>query len=414
MKWIKVKRLTLMGCLWAASGVFGQDQAISRQALLAAIQQGAEYAATVLLDDSGKCRCDYDLLDGQWRDYEPAWHTGQLIYALLRSYEVSQKSRYLEYAQKAGRWWVGLAITDHPVLKGMVRAIHGDGIQYIIFSTVSDGTAGLFRLSQHSGDPLYARAATQAGEWMYQHMWEPSSQMFYDAVDPETGQVMKSASPFWPEKTNQGLNDVARPNNEGSLFKDMYLFTRDEKYKSIFLQMCNSLVNKQDSLGLWMDFTPNDISKGTFHPRFHLWYAESLLEGYDLCLDRRYLQAALKTARFYATVQQKNGAFYYTNNLDGSADPYSISGSTTAFAGLVWLRLKRTAVTDEFDQNISRSLHWLLDHRYPAAHADKNLAGGFMEIRCKASKANLRILHRDLATSFGLRFLTDYYDANFK
>ncbi len=390
-----------------------QGAIVTGPEVLSAIRQGADYACHVLLDENGKSRCDYNLLDGTWQDYEPAWHTGQLIYALTRAYDVTLDRQYVTYAKKAGDWWTGLAITDHDKLKGMVRAIHGDGIEYIVFATISDGTAGLFRLYQRTGEERYARIPSEAGDWMLRHMWEPQSRMFYDAVDPQTGEVMKIKSPFWPEKQKQALTDVARPNNEGSLFKDMYRFTKNEKYKTIFLEISAGLLEKQDEHGLWMPFTPNDIVKGTFHPRFHLWYAESLLEAYELTKEDRFLQAALRTGRFYTQVQQKNGAFYYANNLDGTADPYSISGSTTAFAGILWLRLKHYAKSTEFDQYIQRSLTWLLANRYATDHADKNLAAGFIEIRSKAGKGKLRILQRDIATSFALRFLADYYEANF-
>jgi hypothetical protein len=395
---------------WSAD--LAQNTPIPDEQILSAIREGGRYAAKVLLDERGKSRCDYSLLEGTWQDYEPAWHTGQLILGLLRAFEITGDSQLLAAAKRAGEWWISLAITNHPKLNGMVSAIHGDGIDYIIFATISDGSAGLFRLSRTTGDDRFARIPTQAGEWMFEHMYEPNSRMFYDAVDPRSGEVMKTWNPFWPEKDKQGLNDVARPNNEGSLYKDMYEYTRNEKYKKLFLELCESLLEKQGPEGLWMQFTPNDQVKGTLHPRFHLWYAESLLEGYALSHDNRFLQAALKTGRFYTKIQQPNGAFYYSNNLDGSADTYSISGSTSAFAGLFWLRLKSYAHTSEFDAPIQKSLQWILKNRYGTDHPDKNLAGGFIEIRTKARKAGLRILQRDIATAFALRFLADYYQSN--
>lgn len=406
------KRIFGMLCIVCGLGnALAQRPTVPAEQIVAAIRDGGRYAAKVLLDEHGKSRCDYSLLDGSWHDYEPAWHTGQLILGLLRAYEITSDKDLLAAAKRAGEWWISLAITDHPKLAGMLSAIHGDGIDYIIFSTISDGSAGLFRLYRTTGDERFARVPTRAGEWMYKHMYEPNSRMFYDAVDPRSGVVMKTWSPFWPDKEKQGLNDVARPNNEGSLYKDMYEYTGDESYKKLFVELCESLLEKQGEEGLWMAFTPNDQSKGTLHPRFHLWYAESLLEGYALTHDSRYVEAALKTGRFYTKIQQPNGAFYYSNNLDGSADTYSISGSTSAFAGLFWLRLKSYAQTDEFDLAIQKSLRWILDNRYGADHADKNLAGGFMEIRSKARKAGLKILQRDIATAFALRFLADYYQS---
>lgn len=381
-----------------------------KENILEAMIAGADYTADVLLDENGKSRCDYNLLEGRWYDYEPPWHTGQLIYALVDVYSVTQDQKYLDAARRAGDWWVGLEIKDHPKLKGMVRSVHGDHAgEVIVFATMSDGSAGLYKLYEATGNKRYADVPTQAGDWMLKHMYVPEHGVFYDSVDPETGEVMKEDSPFWPDKQKQELFDVSRPNNEGSLYKDMFEYTGKEKYRTVFIALCESLVEKQGPEGLWMRFTPNHREDGSFHPRFNLWYAESLLEGYDLTGDTRYLDAALKTARMYAKTQKADGTFYYKNYLDGKANRNSLSGSTVAFAGIVWLRLKGYGVGDEFDENIEKSLEWTLANRFSADHPDKNLAGGFIELRTRKRFGKLWITHRDVGTSFALRFLVDYY-----
>ena len=113
--------------------------------ILKAIAVGADYAAFTLLDEKGQSRCDYNMTEGKWYEYEPPWHTGQVIYALVESYETTGEQKYLEAAKKAGDWWTSLEIKDHPKLKGMLNAVHGDHAgQVIVFATVSDGSAGLF------------------------------------------------------------------------------------------------------------------------------------------------------------------------------------------------------------------------------------------------------------------------------
>jgi rhamnogalacturonyl hydrolase YesR len=379
-----------------------------------AVTSCADYMAEVLLDSSGKSRCDYELLQGKWHDYEPPWHTGQIIFALVEAYRLTGEETYLKAAKRAGDWWVGLRIKDHPVLNGMVRAIHGDGINNIVFATVSDGTAGLFRLYEATGERKYAEVPTSAGKWMLAHMYEPGRRMFYDCVDPATGSVLKERSPFWPDKQTQTFYDVARPNNEGSLFKDMYQFTKDEQYRRIFLELCESLLATQDTNGLWMDFVPNDKRDGSFHPRFNLWYAESLLEGFELVKDPRYLEAARRTARTFARFQQKDGTIYYTNYLDGSSNKNSICGSAVAFAGIVWLRLLQHGAGEEFRPNIERSLAWLLRNRYAPDHPDRNLARAILETRVRTKRSGIWMTQRDIATSFGVRFLCDYMNKMMK
>jgi uncharacterized protein YyaL (SSP411 family) len=392
----------------------GAAQTLDKQTeaeVLKAINSCATYLSEVVLDPQGKSRCDYQMLEGKWYDYEPPWHTGQVVYALVEAYRITKDERFLRAARRGGDWWVGLQIHDHAALNGMVRAIHGDGSDYIVFATVTDGTAGLFRLFDVTGEKRYADVPTSAGKWMLEHMYIPKERMFYDCVEPNTGNVMKTWSPFWPDKSEQTLFDVSRPNNEGSLFKDMFQYTGDDRYRKVFLDLCEGLIERQDQYGLWMDFVPNHKADSSVHPRFNLWYAESLLEGYALTNDRRFLLAAQKTARAHARFQQKDGTIYYTNYLDGTSNKNSICGSAVAFAGIVWLRLLEAGAGDEFKSNIQRSLKWLLKNRYATDHPDRNLAGGVLETRLRTRGGGLWLVNRDIATSFGVRFLCDYYNA---
>jgi len=393
--------------------VLPQGKNPTRDDILGALRSGARYASEVLIDENGKSRCDYSLLDGKWFDYEPPWHTGQIINGLVEAYKVTKDEKYLAVAKKAGDWWVSLEIKDHPKLKGMVRAIHGDGINNIVCATVTDGTPGLFNLYRVTKDKKYAEVPTAAGEWMIRNLYLPKEGMLYDVTDPTTGEVLKENSPFWPDKTKQTLNDVARVNNEGFLYKDMYEYTHNEKYKEVFLNLCESLVAKQGPEGLWMQFTPNNAVKKSFHPRFNLWYAESLIEGFELTGNKSYLEAARKTLAFYTKYQKKDGTIFYENFLDGHSNENSVTGSTVAMAGLLWIRLQKLGAGDEFKDNIERSARWLVANRFADDHPDKNLAGATMNIRTRTKGGKLYLTQRDLGTSFALRFLAAYYSYRF-
>jgi uncharacterized protein YyaL (SSP411 family) len=392
----------------------GDQEKKEREALvLKALQETADHVSGVLINEEGQSKCDYNMIEGKWYDYEPPWHTGQAIYALLEANRVTGIREYLDQAIRAGNWWVSLEITDHPKLKGMVRSAHGDMAgETIVFATMSDGSAGLYRLYKATGDQRYADVPTVAGDWMLRNMCLLDEGVCYDNVDPETGEVMKENSPFWPDKKEQVLYDVARPNNEGSLFLDMYRYTGNEEYKSTFITLCNSLVDKQGPEGLWMDFMPNDKATGSVHPRFNLWYAESLIDGYELTGDTRYLEAATRTARIFSEFQEGDGTIYYQNFLDGPPDRSSVCGSAVAFSGIIWLRLREHGVSG-FDDAIELSLDWILKNRYATGHPDPNLAGAVVNTRLRHKKGKLWITQRDVGTTFGVRFLASYYDYTF-
>jgi rhamnogalacturonyl hydrolase YesR len=390
-------------------GFFAQDDSL-RKEIISVLNECADYAVDVLLDEEGKSRCDYNLIEGKWYAYEPPWHTGQVINGLVEAYKISKNEKYLNAAKKAGDWWCSLLITDHPKLKGMLNAVHGDGVEDIIFATVSDGTPGLFNLYEVTGTKKYAEVPTSAGKWMLENMYLSEKGVFYDAIDAKTGEVKKENSPFWPDKKEQKLFDVSRPNNEGSLFKDMYEFTKDVKYKKVFIELCESLVEKQDEHGLWMDFMPNHKEEGTYHPRFNLWYAESLLEGYDLTGDNRYLDAAKKTLTKYQKAQRKEGTIFYKNYLDDSYNENSITGSAVAFAGMLWIRLVKYGVGEEFKTNIKKSYDWIVKNRFSINHPDENLRGAVINLRTRRKKGKIWMTQRDVGTSFSLRFLAEYYN----
>ncbi|MEM1214437.1 MAG: beta-L-arabinofuranosidase domain-containing protein [Bacteroidota bacterium] len=409
-----MSKYVLIACLLFNSILVAQvspqvDQQVTR--ITEAVQTAGHYAATVLISENGASRCDYEMLDGQWLEYEPAWHTGQVIYGLLEAYRLTKDTSFLTAARKAGDWWISLAITDQPQLAGFLAAVHGGGVRdgLINFTTIADGTPGLFELSRVTDDPKYADVATRAGAWGMEHLFIPEEGLLYDIIDLNNGEIWTDKSPHFPADYELTVHDVARPNNEGFLYADMFRHTGNERYYDFFVTLCNSLVDKQSANGFWMDYHPNNRAKQKIHPRFNLWNAESLLVGYELSNDERYLEAALRTARAVQKWQRKDGRMYYTNRPDGSFDKASICGSAVAFAGLLWLELQALGY-DEFDQNIERSLAFVLNNQFPVDHPDPNLRGAFLETWSKTVDGEAWLRVRDVATSFGLRFLVRYHD----
>src|SRR6218665_906475 len=417
MKRIKqgVYGLALMGASLMSSHAIAQPK---KEEITKAINETAKYVADVILDKQGKSRCDYNLTEGKWYDYEVPWHTGQAVNSLLAAYKATGNKSYLDAAKRGGNYWIGMEIKDHPKLKGMVDAKHGDvlGEDFIVFATVSDGTPGIYELSRLTKDPKDAKVATNAADWMLKNMYYPEKGVCYDNIDAKTGEVLKEYSPFWKQKEqkDQELFDVSRPNTEGSLFKDAYEFSGDAKFKDAFILLCNSLIEKQGPDGVWMRFMPNSEAAHTFHPRFSLWYAESLVEAFKLTNDRKYLEAAANTCRTFAKAQQKDGTIFYDNYTDGQKpDKGSATGSAVALAGIVWIELSKEGYK-EFDQNIEKSAVWLLKNRYATDHPDPNLRGAVVETRTRFQKGKIWLTNRDIGTSFALRFLVDYMNFKFK
>ena len=412
MKPIKtITALLVVACTGLSTGVFAQA---SKDEVVTAITQTANCVADVMLDEQGKSRCDYNLTEGKWYPYEVPWHTGQAVNALLAAYKQTKNEKYLNSAKKAGDYWIGLQIKDHPKLKGMLGAVHGDfvGENDVVFATISDGSPGIYELTRVSKDKKYAKVATDAAAWMLKNMYVAEKGVCYDNVDLKTGEVQKESSPFWSNKPveKQTLYDLSRPNTEGWIFKDAYEFSGNVAFKDAFLNLCNKLLELQDKDGIWPQFMPNFQETHSFHPRFNLWYAESLIEAWKMTGDKKYLEAAAKTARTHAKAQQKDGTMYYDNYTDGKApDKGSVTGSEVSFAGIVWMALSKQGYK-EFDKNIEKSAYWIIHNRFAEDHPDKNLRGVVLETRIRSRNNKVWLVNRDIGTSFALRFLTDYYN----
>jgi hypothetical protein len=301
-------------------------------------------------------------------------------------------------------------------LTGMLNAVHGDvlGDEFIVFATVSDGTPGIYELSKVTNDKKYASVATSSASWLLQNTYYAEEGVCYDVIHP-SGTVLKQNSPFWKDLENrQTLFHVSRPNTEGSLFLDAFDFTGDTAFKEAFINLCNSLVEKQGPEGLWMQFMPNHNDAKTFHPRFNIWYAESLIRAFETTKDTKYLEAAAKTARAYQKVQKADGTIYYKNYIDGTPpDRGSICGSSVAFSGILWIKLAQNGYT-EFNDNIDLSANWLLKNRYSSEHPDVNLAGAVVNTRVRYNRNNkIWFVNRDVGTTFALRFFKDYINYKF-
>lgn len=415
---MKQSKLLLGWCLlYIAIPVVNLHAQVKKEAVTKAISECAKYIAGTVLDKEGKSRCDYNLTEGKWYEYEVPWHTGQAVYALLAAYKQTGNKVWLAAAEKGGKFWISLEVKDkQSKLYGMVAAKHGDalGEDFIVFATVSDGTPGLYELSRVTKDPVYAKVATNAAAWMLKNMYYPEQGVCYDNVDAATGEVLKEQSPFWKNKKEQKLFDVSRPNTEGSLFKEAFEFSGDAKFKDAFVLLCNSLIEKQGPEGVWMQFMPNFVDEHSFHPRFSLWYAESLIEAYKLTQDKKYLEAAANTARTFAKAQQGDGTIYYDNYTNGrKPDKGSITGSAVGLAGIVWIELSKYGYK-EFDVNIERCAQWIVLNRYAHDHPDVNLRGAVIETRTRFRKGKAWLTNRDIGTTFSLRFLVDYFNYKFK
>jgi uncharacterized protein YyaL (SSP411 family) len=371
-----------------------------------ALVEISDSISTIILDPQGRAKGDYYWADGEWRAYEAAWHSGQAIEGLLAAYKVTGDTRYLMRARQVGDWWVSLELKDGP-FKGMINAAHGDRLGTLInFTTVGNGTQGLFTLSTVTGDKRYADVATKAIIWLAKNTQVPGHPgLYYNILDPETGTIWTDKSPHH-KVDKASVTQVARPNIEGSPFLDACEHSGQKWLCVRHIDLAKRTAARQSANGLWMEFEPNDPEKGTIHPRFNTWNAEAMLRTYRKIGDKALLNAALATARANVKLMEADGRFDYEQNTNGKAGRNAPTGSATAFAGLLWLDLHALG-HKEFEPQIHAAARWLIANRFPTHHPDPHLRGLVKELRIK----NGQVIQRDLGNPFAARFLAAYYKA---
>ncbi len=409
-------RAAAFATLVAASPIVAADSAepavqpaaanamVPQAAIRRALIETADAIDTMLLDEHGRAKGDYYWREGRWSPYEVAWHTGQAIEALLAAHAVTGDPRYLARARQAGDYWVSLELKDGP-FKGMINAAHGDRLGELInFTTVGNGTPGLFCLSKVTGDPKYADVASSAIIWLARNMQVPEHPgLYYNILDPATGTIWTDKSPHHDTDT-PSVTQVARPNIEGSPFLDACLHTGEQWLCDAHFDLATRTAQRQSANGMWMEFEPNDPVSGVIHPRFNSWNAEALLRSWKAKPNDLWFQAALKTARASIAMIGRDGSFDYDRRGETTSG-VSPTGSASAFAGLLWLELRRAGYA-EFDAEIHRVAGWLVSNRYPADHPDPNLRGLVVERRIKRDA----VIQRDLGNFFAARFFESYLE----
>ena len=387
-----------------------------------ALRDISQFSRTVLLTESGMGLADYHVVESEWIMYETHWHTGQLIWGLLEAGRYFGDDSLIADARRGGDWWVSTEYPEGHPFAGLVSAAHGDKLGDLInWTTIADGTPGLFALSRATGDAIYADVATRSGRWLWDNTRVPETipggeWLFYNIFDPDLGIVFTD----WDVHT-QGLprdaerakretppiTRMARPNIEGFLFEDMCRHTGEKVWCDRFLAQADSVLERQGPEGLWLDFEPNNDDGSQVHPRFNIWNAEALLQAYEVSGDRKYLEGAAKTARWAQSVVRGDGTFYYRTAVDGSSNQAEITGSAVAFNGILMLRLKDYGYA-EFAPTVDVLADWLVRNRFDADHPDPNLAGAVINTRQRMRDGKLSLINRDVGSTFAMRFLALY------
>ncbi len=387
---------------------------------VSAILRGADWLVDCAQDRDrrsptfGAMRNGYWVGLGHWEWFEPVWHTGQAILALLIAHRLSGEKRYRAAAICGGEYILRQQIVSRgdPVRHGHIRGYVKPDSPLSNNSTFLESLLGLLELHRITGEAKWRDALLDALEWTIRNAWLERDGLILDTFDWKTGAHLRPNADckrvFTPAQIRKlGIRASARPLIEDSMFHRAYRVTDDPKYLRVFRRLADRLVADQDEWGNWIGYIPCDPFVGRFQARQAWWWGYPLLDAYREFGLKKYLRAAMRAADWYVRVQQRDGSMCYSNFTDGRmSSMLAICGSATACSALLYHELLHEFGQKQYRAPLERAVTFLLTTQHGERFPDQNARGAFFEAWGAKPGLGAHVYQvRDIATCFAIRAL---------
>jgi hypothetical protein len=348
----------------------------------------------------GAFRNEYDMATKSWSFFDPFWHTAQGIRGLMALHME-------DTAVKHGMFFLNNSIINSPKdrrFHGAHQRLDGHRAGLLATTSITDGIEGLIDYFLLTRDKKTLDTLTRIEEWLNNTAYDPVTGFYCGYFDSKSGELYAQNTYRSDNPEEHPEFCGRRPEAEGSAL--LYLGLLLNKPESIkrFKYILDYLSNTQAEDGIWWNWFCNSCQPRLAHGRYNLWLAFALLNGYEYFGEKKYYEAALKTARFYRRAQQLDGVIFYKTNSNGQGYAGQICGSASAMAALLWLKLLKYDFNEDFANGIKLSLNFLNSTQFSEDFHDKNLRGACFEASKFANKQGFCSPHiRDLATIFALQ-----------
>lgn len=349
---------------------------------------------------------DYDMANRQWNIYESFWHTAQALRALiaLGKDDLPEVRGMMDYLARRI-----INAPDNPRISGAIRRVEGRRKGELATTTLTDGLPGVVDAYLVSLKPELLQSLERSGNWLETCALDPETGFCYSFMNGQTGEF--TLHPTYhgsdhPEFANK------RPEAEGASLLLCGRLLKRPKLETAFKNILDYLASDQYPDGIWWNWSCNRRNPDLAHARYNLWHAHAMLDGYTAFGDEKYLQAAIKTARFYQQAQQLDGVIPYSIAPGGKGIARQICGSAIAMAALLWLRLLSIRWDDSLAESIKLSAEFLLFTQFSMDFQDENLRGAFFESSVVAPGCGYSLVKvRDIATIFALQLFAKLVSA---
>ena len=342
---------------------------------------------------------DYDMATLQWNIYESFWHTAQAVRALLAlgKTQMPEVNLMLNYLAKR--------IIDAPEnsrINGAICRVEGRRKGELATTTLTDGLPGVVDAYLATKQPELLFSLKRSGYWLENCALDSKTGFCYSFMDGQTG-IPTLHQTYHKDDHPEFANK--RPEAEGASLLLLARLLNQPKLETAYKNILDYLVSDQYPDGIWWNWSCNRRNPNLAHARYNLWHAHSLLDGYTAFGEEKYLQAAMKTARFYQQAQQLDGNIPYSIAPNGKGISQQICGSAIAMSALLWLRLLSLNWDQSMADSVKLSAEFLLYTQFSMDFFDKNLRGAFFESSVVAPNSGFSLVKvRDIATIFSLQF----------
>ncbi len=352
----------------------------------------------------GCIKTDYHAASKQWNFMGPVWHTGQAMDALVTAGKLLKNQNYINAAEICGEFIFDKQIydCDHQDY-GLILA-YEDLSDKVNTSAILECLHGPVALANLVNSEEIWNRIIAAANFVIDKMYSKQQRVFVDVYDP-VEHKHHQPSPFHGKGNANG-----RPLLEAGVLTKIFRKTGDEKFLNTHLEISERLLTDQNPSGNWMDYSPNDPVKKSFHPRHTYWWGIPLIESFRITHDARYIEAATACAEFTVRALRHDGGYFRNYYLGNSTDSFGHATSGSACAAILLLELLAVDNNTRWISFIEDALSFCMNMQFSKPQ-DENLRGAILEkILPPDGTDNSPYYLRDLGSIFFIKAASLYIE----
>lgn len=337
---------------------------------------------------AGAIKGEYSPAEGKWRFFCPIWHTGQAVKALVMACQATKDTELLEGATKSVDFILRNTVETEEAAQSLMLAYedYPDKINTSAILECLDGLRVFNEFTKHHGNDTFL----QASEWVIEQAWLKGDGLFMDLYDPVARAFISKAYG----------DHVGRPLLDDGILLHAYHKSGKRKFRDAFFETADRLLQDEYPSGNWVNFTPCQREAGIIHPRHAYWWGYPMFLAWQESGERKYLDCALRSCRWYARAQRRDGGLIRNTGLDFNTDSFGHSTSGTACAMIMYITANKITGDDEFLPSLAKALEYCLKMQFVDPR-DENLRGCILEKVLPPDGTDRSPYHiRDLGTIF--------------